>query len=86
MISLFLHHRDHYHTALEILNSSQIPPIEDFLNIRPYTRRLSAGMAAELSTLGRVDLIQLIVDVVKDPSKADTIPSIISCKATATAS
>ncbi|KAF4674687.1 hypothetical protein FOL46_004216 [Perkinsus olseni] len=59
MMWLFLHHREHYKKAMEILSSSELLSKEEFPTIRPYTRQLPAGVAAELSTLGRVDLVEI---------------------------
>ncbi|KAF4706263.1 hypothetical protein FOZ62_030526, partial [Perkinsus olseni] len=73
MMWLFLHHREHYKRAMEILSSSQLLSKEEFPSIRPYTRQLPAGVAAELSALSRAELVEVLMVVVKDPSKIENI-------------
>ncbi|KAF4709056.1 hypothetical protein FOZ62_003882, partial [Perkinsus olseni] len=73
MMRLFLHHREHYNKAMEILSSSELLSKEEFPSIRPYTRQLPAGVAAELSTLSRADLVEVLMMVVEDPSKIENI-------------
>ncbi|KAF4730798.1 hypothetical protein FOZ63_019381, partial [Perkinsus olseni] len=74
MMWLFLHHREHYKKAMEILSSSELLSKEEFPSIRPYTRQLPAAVAAELSTLSRAELVEVLMEVVKDPSKVPTLP------------